>query len=148
MRPLLLLVVSFLFGCAAQGPIYQKPSEPPNNYANVVIYRLPTMQGSAWATDFEVDGKEVASLRIRGYTRILVKSGTHTVSMGTLRLSLNAQAGQTYFVRYGTEVSSVLMVGPTPIVEGKGLFSEVSMESAMRELPNYRYTEPSVPVVD
>lgn len=149
MRPsLFLLLTALLLGCAAQGPIYQAPNEPPIGYANLVIYRLPTLQGSAWGTDFHVDEKEVANLRVSGYTRILVKSGTHAVRMGTLQLSLDAQSGKTYFVRYGSEIGSILMVGKTPIVEGKGLFNLVPPELAVRELSDYRYTAPLIQKVE
>jgi hypothetical protein len=148
MRSLPLFVAALLVGCAAQGPAYQTPAEPPTGYANLVIYRVPSGPGSAWGTDFHVDEKKVADLRIHGYTRVLIKDGEHVVRMGTLRVPVDAKTGTTYFVRYGSRIASIFMAGPTPIVQGSGLLTLVSPELAVRELVDYRYTEPEVQRVD
>lgn len=154
MRKLMLIVLFLVAGCSATGPTYQTPSAPPSGYASLIIFRLPTMAASAWPQYFWVDKTMVAKLRVEGYTQIYVKEGIHEAHAGAdpnyrgLVVPLNIKAGESYYLQYGTSVSSIFMAGTTPITENSGMFSLAGYESAIKELLEYRFEQPLIERVD
>jgi Protein of unknown function (DUF2846) len=148
MRRWLWLLVLLVAGCATPVPPYEPPASPPAGQANLIIYRPLVLVGAAWGTDFLVDGKEIATLRNFSYTRVLVKAGAHQVRAGSLTVDLHAASGQTYYVRYWSDIGSAFFIGKTPIVQASGGLELVPSDAALAEIQNHRFVKPLIPSID
>ena len=152
-----LAIVMCLAGCAIrpEGTVYQTIPEPPAQFAQVVIYRLPTIASIVHPVNFWVDGKAAATLEAKGYTYFLVKPGAREVHAGGTPayrgalVPFTAQPGMTYYFQFGTVPGSANVIGGTPVVGLSGAFlRQVSESLAKSQLPEYGFQAPVLERVD
>ena len=72
--------------------------------AKLIVYRPASIYGSLAKYQVNVDDKEVATLKSKSMYQMDLSPGNHTVSpkQSTRAVTINAQAGQTYVVKFGT----------------------------------------------
>ncbi len=130
MKPLSAVLASFLTGCAATGPLYGPPEAPPSGHAQVVVYRISQVGGTAgtWVpTRLEVNESAIRKLPADAFVAFTVPAGDITLSATdmvnfryadkhrmTLRVSLHS--GETAYFR----IVSVLGEGCAAVVEKAG----------------------------
>lgn len=110
------LVVLFLTGCAATGPLYKEvgASIPPIPAGNgrVVFYRADTMFGAAMTSDIKLNGKIVGKSERGSFFYVDEKPGNCVVSTATeveKQLTFTLAPAETKYVK--TSVSFGVMVG-------------------------------------
>jgi hypothetical protein len=143
-----------LVGCGATGPLFQTPPAPPPGYAQVIVYRMPSLASGAHAQVFWVDQTRVARLDNKGYTRFLLKAGSHEVHGGGdpnyrgLVIPISVEPGRTYYLQYVTDPGLMTITGTTPVVMNHGRLTQVTESVATGLLPEYRYQAPLVESID
>lgn len=140
------LLASFLFGCAATGPVYEPAPEPNENQALVYLYRPYSSTFGASKADFSLDGNYLVQLSKGGYTFVYVSPGQHSIShqwvgwpiggrlTSPVVIMVNARPGQKHYVELlsWTEPDFMAMVH-------KFSLTEVSEERAVTKLRECRY---------
>lgn len=97
---IVLLLVLFIAGCAASGPMYTSDAGATLEKGNLVVYRpYRFLSGGAYANVY-IDDQEVGVLKNGGYLRLDVGSGTHTLKVGTQTRTISASSSETLFFRY------------------------------------------------
>ena len=119
-----------VWGCIATGPLFEDPGVPPEGYAQVVVYRVTALAAGAHSVPLQIDGTPVADLNMKGYTRVLLKPGVH--SLNTLR-GVKVVSGSTYYFRY--ESGSAL--APPGLLTGE--FALVADDVAKREIAGFHF---------
>lgn len=128
-----LALASTLAACAST---YQQPSMAPDESATVVLYRTRAAFHSVNPERpfFYVDGKKVGQLGTGDFLSIPVSPGAHsfTVKESMMfmpafesgRVELNAEAAQTYYLRYSMDFSGVASTGTQTVPVGTSTFSQ------------------------
>lgn len=133
----------------ASGPSFKPVPEPPPGMSYIVLYRVPTLVAAAGSVTYFLDEKEVAQLRIKGYTYFPVAPGRHVLHFGirsqasATGIEINAKAGERIYVRYGPAENYSTLYLPTPVVvQGKALTVK-SVDEVPPELSDYIFQPPS-----
>lgn len=127
-----LLCLVFLTACMpkkiATGPRFRLEENTENAWAQVHIYRVNVLRGSAVSFPVEINGEPVATLDMNGYTKLFVKPGHLNIcvingcEVEKHVYSLNFAAGKNYFVRVKAEE-----------------IQEVDYNTAMSEISGFAY---------
>jgi hypothetical protein len=100
------------------------PAAGASGGALVYIFRIPEMTVGVRASAFFVDGSKVATMGYQGCVSVVVPPGHHEISQKwiggamlggdfhrALTVEADMAAGETYYVRFDTDVSSVQFNG-------------------------------------
>ncbi len=103
----LLLAISVICCTVRDGPRFTPSTAPPDDLALVYIYRTDALRGVG-ATDLKLGSDKLGKLHDREYITLLVKPGTHALSLrfrwlwviprSWNRVEFVAKAGETTFV--------------------------------------------------
>ena len=123
-----------LSGCASpQGPVSPDANLKPESTAYLVVYRPRTQfhRANPELPFVYVNDQQVGKLRVDGAIDVKVPAGQHIVAIKepiafmpayeSHRLTITAEAGKTYFVRYSREASGVTTGGHVTATTGLAL---------------------------
>ena len=153
-RTAALLVSIVLFGCTASGPVFT-PAEPEvRDNALIYIYRPGTYFYAA-NPDVPIiyfDDERLLRLRIGGYTWVSVAPGTHSVEVKDSMLgvptfslgevSVKAETGKTYYLKFTQQSGDILFYGPQVIVTANSKLRPVDETTGAAEIKETKYLEP------
>ncbi len=108
---LLVLVLSFLSGCAAKGPAFSKIDHISTDKGLVYIYRVPAFTGSAISYDIKVGGNTITTLKNGGYFPHQTNPGEIEFSASTeakSAITLDVEVGQTYYIKGSISVGFLM----------------------------------------
>lgn len=104
-RRILLSILLLTGGCAANGPAYSSVAQPKADTVKIVVYRPDAFLNFTARFWVEVNGVEICKLHNGSYLTYDAQPGKINIassnfgSFGTSRLTVNAKAGQTIYVK-------------------------------------------------
>jgi len=138
----LIILVILLFSACASVDYSQKAVYPEarSDQALVYFYRTPGFIGSTYRFNISEKKKIVGAMAQDSYFYLFTSPGEHVFSVDDSNLeqgesiTMNVQAGQTYYVRVDIEYE---------VFGGKPVFTPVDKAEAMTLLPGRVYVVPS-----
>ena len=154
-KPVWLLSILLLSGCAATGASFTPVALSDDTHALIYVYRLESDTGELLDVPIlYVNGERLSTMRPKGYTHVEVPAGETElkiadsamgVRIATLGdVTFDAEAGQTYYFWITRSERSGAVVNTTEILYGIG--QEVSQERARYYLKQMRLQKPSIAV--
>jgi hypothetical protein len=104
---LVILASSFLFGCGAQGALFQKVAELPQGKGIVYVYRPTGFVGSGVTYDVHAGDRVIGNLKPGGYCSYFAAPGELEVWAKTeakSSVTVDVRAGQEHFIKGGVGV--------------------------------------------
>ena len=145
MKRLFAVLVLLVSGCAATGPMYETPPLPPEGFATLIFYRMPTGYGGAYAVELQIDDREkVASVNEKGYTVVLLRSRERPYLIGLTNayrgIPVPVRAGETYFVRYAASPPALSLYGGVVVANDPAYpINLVSTDEALQQIKKYEH---------
>ena len=138
---IILFTMLFLSACASVD-YSQKNVFPENNPEKALIYfyRTPGFIGSTYRFNVNEQQQLVGAMAQNSYFYLFTNSGEHTYSVDDRNedqgsfITLNVQAGKTYYVKVDVEYE---------VLGGKPVFTEVDKTEAMKLLTSRQYVVPA-----
>ncbi|OZG74046.1 hypothetical protein BTA51_09755 [Hahella sp. CCB-MM4] len=139
----ILLLVFFIQGCGAKGPIYGEVQyQRDESKAEVYAYRLKRTVGALDCYEVKLDGEVTGELSNGGYLRREVMPGKHVVSFPVnsarrhfMEVGLEAEAGQTLYVEFNVELNYEQGIPESEIISSPSKY-----ELYQGELMRFYYT--------
>ena len=124
----LVAIASFLlclFGCAATGPTYERPSALDSSASEIVVYRPDRFARGGDTFYVYLDGKELAKLQNAGFAIIPTSPGSHELEIRRpvmdfafkpLKMAVSTTTGGRSFVRFEPYISGRIVATPFAMV--------------------------------
>lgn len=138
---LALFFISLISACASVDYSHKAvfPQAQPDQ-ALIYFYRTPGFIGSTYRFNVIENNQVVGAMAQNSYFYLFAEAGEHSYSVGDRNanpaslITMNLQAGKTYYVKVDVEYQ---------VVGGKPVFSEVDESEAMKLLPSRVYVVPA-----
>lgn len=140
-----------LFGCAATGPTYERPSALESSASEIVIYRPDRFARGGNTFYVHLDGKEVAKLQNAGFAIIPTSPGSHELEIRgpamdfafkPIKMTVSTSAGGRLFVRFEPYMSGGIVATPfATVIPVAYRFALVPEADALIDLKTLRRSE-------
>ena len=133
------LFAATLSGCATQGDAFAPRASVPDGKALIYVYRNGALHGAMFTPTVILGSDVKISLGVSGYYPYLAPAGPLLIrinNVGTRSFTLDAKAGQTYYVRGGL----------IPMAAGFPSLGQVPAAEALPELQNCKRIAQATPV--